>query len=142
MGCEKYRDRVGEFAASAKPDAHFDECPDCAERLRRARRIAQTVSNLPRVSLPEERATAILYRARSSSGGTLRRLVRVAAAVLIVAGGVGIASVLSNGSDYQPLDVRVIDVDANGTHDEDLAFDHIFGPERASLVATGGTDRR
>ena len=110
--------------------------------LRRARRIAGSIVSLPRVTLPGVEAAAILRLAQNPRRGVVRRLVRVAAVLLVVAGGFGLVSIVTNGESYRPLDLQVIDVDANGAHDEDLAFDHIFGPERASLVATGGPDRR
>jgi hypothetical protein len=142
MGCEKYRDRIGEFVGSRDVPAHFEACSNCAGMLRRARAIAGAVEDLPRITLPGVEADEIRRLVLYPGVGAVRRLVRVAAVLLILAGGLGLVTALTNGSNYQPLELQVIDVDANGAHDEELAFDHIFGPERTSLVATGGPDRR
>ena len=142
MGCDEYADRIGEFAESGEKNDHFESCPECGRRLRRALAIAGAMRDLPRVSLPADAADAIRRSVIETRGGTLRRLVQAAAVLLVVAGGLGLAGILEDGASYRPLEFRVIDVEANGAHDEDLSFEYIFGPERASLVATGGTDRR
>jgi len=142
MGCDEYADRLGEFAESGERNDHFESCPECGRKLRRALAIAGALRDLPRVSLPADAADVIRRSAFETRRGTIRRLVQAAAVLLLAAGGLGLAGLLGNGVSYQPLEFQVIDVDANGAHDEDLAFEYIFGPERASLVATGGTDRR
>jgi anti-sigma factor RsiW len=142
MGCDEYADRIGEIAGAGEQIEHFATCPECARRLRRARAIVAAMSGLPRVALSPDAGAAIRARVLAPRGTPVRRLVQAAAVLLLLGGCLALASYVTGSSTYQPLDLQVIDVDANGAHDEDLAFDQIFGPERTSLVATGGPDRR
>ena len=108
-------------------------------RLQRIRNLSGILRDLPRESLPAARAQEIRRAALSTRYPVTFPLVRAAAALLLVAGLVTMAF-LATRERYRPLELTVIDVPTNGAHDEDVAFEHIYGPDgdpaKYALVAT------
>ncbi|MEN8150522.1 MAG: hypothetical protein ABFS86_11915 [Planctomycetota bacterium] len=115
-------------------------------RLRRSRNLAGILRDLPRESLPADRAEEIRRAALAARPfprvAVLSPFLRVAAALLLLAGAAA-ALLVATRDRYEPLELTVIDVHANGAHDEDLAFEHIYGPDgNATKFALVATDPR
>lgn len=113
-----------------------DERADGIEkiRLQRIRNLSGILRDVPRETLPAARAQAIRRAALSTRSPVTFPLFRAAAALLLVAGLLATAF-LATRVPYRPLELRVIDVHTNGAHDEDLAFEHIYGPDGVAMVA-------
>jgi hypothetical protein len=141
MDCEAFESLIGSLAgenADALPP-HARECPACAERLRRARLLVTAIQDLPREEAPPVPAAAILARHRAGRRALGRRVLRAAAALLLLAGiGAAVGSVLRAGPGYRPLDLVFVQVSANGDSDEEIALEEVYGPDMSIPPAGGG----
>jgi len=119
---------------------HAGGCARCGRRLGRYRLLSSVLGDLRLESAPPDLDARVLAAAGSMrpASGVPRILLRAAAALLLLLG--GLAAVLGLSSrepDYVPLQLRVVVEDADAL-EEDLALEFIYGPEETSLFAGGG----
>jgi len=149
MDCDMFLKRLESLSETGAAEAgtveHARSCQGCRQRLARARVVTETLRGLPRARPAELVDSRILAEARRVRPRAAARLLRVAAALVLVAGG-GIAVLLLHDSDssYPRLDLKVVVERGNDVGVEDVFLVEMFGPETPILAANGErrADRR
>lgn len=137
MRCEEF----DALRALREPqEAHFEHarsCPDCQRRLD----VARAIRDLPRTKCPPEVDARLVGAAtRMRHVRALVRVVRVAAAAVLIAGvaaGTWVA-IPSWGTHHRPRLVRAVLENGPGPGAAASGLEEIFGPETPIQTASGG----
>lgn len=119
----------------ARVDAHLSGCERCGREVAMARQARAALADLPELDAPRGLGLAVRREARSGARGSRawRVVAPVAAAAVLVAGGIVVVRSLSNGGDEAPTAVSGQDGGAEGAP---------AAPEAASPDAADAGDTR
>jgi hypothetical protein len=119
----------------ARVDAHLSGCERCGREVAVARQARAALADLPELDAPRGLGLAVRREARSGARGSRawRVVAPVAAAAVLVAGGIVVVRSLSNGGDEAPTAVSGQDGGAEGAP---------AAPEAASPDAADAGDAR
>ena len=119
----------------ARVDAHLSGCERCWREVAVARQARAALADLPELDAPRGLGLAVRREARSGARGSRawRVVAPVAAAAVLVAGGIVVVRSLSNGGDEAPTAVSGQDGGAEGAP---------AAPEAASPDAADAGDTR
>lgn len=143
MTCEQFARCLAALseggAADEDADIHVEGCSACGVRLSRARALVRALTDLPEVEPPPGIEVALRAHLAVSLSSPPRHFgwKAAAAALVMVAGGLGLALTIDGDPGYEPLDLRVVE-EAGTFDEEDPGFEEIYGPETPFLMASGG----
>ena len=150
MKCDRFLRQLEVLADCEMPPDEYEEhalaCAACRRKLARARSLASLLRSLPPSAPPPDLRSKVQSAARRRPVHSLR-LLRVAAAILVLVGATSAVLLLgSQGLSYEPLDLTVLPMAENGPSDEEHALEVMYGPGipigESARKGSGGEDHR